>query len=428
MNLGGHTMAFRKYGMDMNYLDLFGGIGGFHLGLTQGGVKFDWTGFSEIDRWAKQVYQKHFPETEDLGDVRTIRPDTLPKIDMLTFGFPCQDLSVAGKRKGIHAKRSGLFFEAMRIVRATLPSVFVFENVPGLFSSNSGEDFTTILREIANIGLYECEWQVIDTAWFLPQSRKRIYFIGIRKDLQFKSIFPIIPDKHIGEVEYEKVYEVPEGVSKIIKVFLERQEIQGQSNEVVSELFQRIHQSILQGESKEIEGDTAEVRQVGKENISEIETFQSVSDDYDNEGRFYSVVQIPTEKMLLLWHRGNTSSFSFRFTQPEDTSFDYRQDRPETWIRKREHGSLLLAVQLYKGRLFYSCGDGRNWTKIYIQEVGKCRQTLSDILEENPDPKYFLSEKAVMGILKHQERHQKKKQGFGAIIHHCELGEEIIRH
>ncbi len=90
----------------------------------------NWIGHSEIDEYAKTIYEKHFPESEDLGDVRTVDLDRIPEgLDLITFGFPCQDLSIAGKRGGIEASRSGLFFEAMRIIRIKRPKYFIFENV-----------------------------------------------------------------------------------------------------------------------------------------------------------------------------------------------------------------------------------------------------------------------------------------------------------
>jgi DNA (cytosine-5)-methyltransferase 1 len=178
----------------LNYLDLFAGCGGFHLGLKLAGYKFDWVGYSEIDKHAIKIYKRHFSEAKELGDVRAIDPYKLPTIDILTFGFPCQDLSVAGKRRGIHAERSGLFFEAMRVIEAVKPKVFIFENVKGLLSSEGGEDFTYALRTIANIGLYECEWQLLNTRWFLPQNRERIYFIGHLRGHSRPKVFPIGED------------------------------------------------------------------------------------------------------------------------------------------------------------------------------------------------------------------------------------------
>ena len=174
----------------MNYLDLFSGIGGFHKGLEEAGFKFDWTGHSEIDKYAKQIYQKHFSESEDLGDVTNINVSELPEIDLITFGFPCQDLSIAGKRGGLEASRSGLFYKAVSIIEATKPSYFIFENVKGLFSSNNGKDFLSVLGAIADIG-YDGQWQLLNTRWFLPQNRERIYFVGYPRGTGGRQIFPI---------------------------------------------------------------------------------------------------------------------------------------------------------------------------------------------------------------------------------------------
>lgn len=181
----------------MNYLDLFSGCGGFHKGLEQAGFKFDWVGHSEVDKLACQVYHNHFKKSECLGNVKTVKPDRLPRIDLITFGFPCQDLSVAGKRRGLHASRSGLFFEAMRIIEAITPDVFIFENVKGLLSSNEGRDFEVVLRTVADIGLYECEWQLCDTAWFLPQDRARVFFIGHLRGKSRPKVFPFIEGNQI---------------------------------------------------------------------------------------------------------------------------------------------------------------------------------------------------------------------------------------
>jgi DNA (cytosine-5)-methyltransferase 1 len=185
----------------MNYLDLFSGIGGFALGIQQAGLKFDKHYFSEIDKYATQIYKRHFPNAIELGDIKGIRPEILGKIDLITFGFPCQDLSIAGKRKGLGGARSGLFFEAMRIVKELRPPVFIFENVKGLLTSNDGKDFEIVLREIADIGVYECEWQLVNTSWVLPQNRERIYFIG-----------------HLGEGSGQKVFPVREGGKNINRI------------------------------------------------------------------------------------------------------------------------------------------------------------------------------------------------------------------
>ena len=174
----------------MNHLDLFSGIGGFSLGLHQAGITPNWIGFSDIDKHANKLFKRRFPNAEELGDIKSIRPGDLPNIDLVTFGFPCQDLSLAGKRGGLQANRSSLFFEAIEIIRVKRPKYFIFENVKGLFSSNGGKDFDIVLREIADIG-YDGQWQLVNTRWFLPQNRERVYFIGhIRGECRPK-VFPI---------------------------------------------------------------------------------------------------------------------------------------------------------------------------------------------------------------------------------------------
>ena len=175
---------------EMNYLDLFSGIGGFSLGLQQAGFKFNNHFYSEIDKYAEQVYRKQFPEAIGLGAVESIKPEELPRIDLCTFGFPCQDISIAGKRAGLKGSRSGLFFEATRIINVCKPKYFIFENVKGLFSSDNGECFKACLQEIADIG-YDGQWQLLNTRWWLPQNRERIYFVGYPRTSSRPQIFPI---------------------------------------------------------------------------------------------------------------------------------------------------------------------------------------------------------------------------------------------
>ena len=186
----------------MNYLDLFSGIGGFALGIEQSGVRIDKHYFSEIDKYAIQVYKKHFPNAVELGDIKIIKGEELGEINLITFGFPCQDLSIAGKRAGLGGTRSGLFFEATRLIKELHPSIFVFENVKGLLTSNEGKDFEIVLREIADIGIYECEWQLLNTSWVLPQNRERIYFIG-----------------HLGKKSGQKVFPIQEVNQKVAGIF-----------------------------------------------------------------------------------------------------------------------------------------------------------------------------------------------------------------
>jgi len=187
----------------INLLDLFSGIGGFHLGLEQAGFEFDWVGFSEIDKYAKQTYKKNFPNSKDLGDVRAIRHQDLPQIDVITFGSPCQDFSIAGKRAGLDGSRSSLIGEAIRLIADCKPHFFIWENVKGTFSSNNGADFWAIIQAFTDIGGYRLEWQLLNTRWFLPQNRERIYLVGYLGEGSRSKIFPIGEDgeTHNGSKE-----------------------------------------------------------------------------------------------------------------------------------------------------------------------------------------------------------------------------------
>ena len=179
----------------MRMLDLFSGIGGFHKGFEQAGYEFDWVGFSEIDKYASAVYRHRFPEAVELGDITAIQPGDLPKIDLITFGSPCQDFSIAGKRAGAkEGTRSSLIWQAIRLIAECKPRFFVWENVKGTFSSNSGADFWAIIQAFTNIGRYRLEWQLINTRWFLPQNRERIYLVGYIGDRSGSKVFPIGED------------------------------------------------------------------------------------------------------------------------------------------------------------------------------------------------------------------------------------------
>jgi DNA (cytosine-5)-methyltransferase 1 len=178
--------------MKINQLDLFSGIGGFHLGFEKAGYEVT-SYFSEIDQHAIAVYKHQFPTSTYVGSVTNVRGADLPRIDLITFGSPCQDFSLAGKRKGMEGERSSLILEAIRLIRECQPRVFVWENVKGTFSSNAGEDLAAILQEFTNIGGYRLEWQLLNTSWFLPQNRERIYLVGYSTTTKrsWRGVFPI---------------------------------------------------------------------------------------------------------------------------------------------------------------------------------------------------------------------------------------------
>jgi len=189
--------------MKINILDLFSGIGGFSLGLKQAGFSIENHYFSEIDKHAIAIYKKQFPEAKHVGSVTNVRGKKIPKIDGITFGSPCQDFSLAGKRKGLEGNRSNLVGQAIRLINECKPKFFIWENVKGAYSSNDGADFWAIIQAFANIGGYRLEWQLLNTAWFLPQNRERIYLVGYNRDECGRSVFPI--GKNIERVDERAV-------------------------------------------------------------------------------------------------------------------------------------------------------------------------------------------------------------------------------
>ena len=177
---------------DINVLDLFSGMGGFHKGFENAGYNVT-SYFSEIDKHAIAVYKQQFKDSTYVGSVTDVRGEDLPSIDLITFGSPCQDFSLAGKRRGMDGERSSLILEAIRLIDECQPRVFIWENVKGAFSSNAGADFAAILQAFSNIGGYRLEWQLLNTSWFLPQNRPRVYLVGYRSELprDWRGVFPI---------------------------------------------------------------------------------------------------------------------------------------------------------------------------------------------------------------------------------------------
>ena len=165
-------------------VSLFAGVGGFDLAMQRQGVKV--VASVEIDKNCNKVLAKHFPDTQQFNDITTVKGSDLigagfePSKGIITGGFPCQDLSVAGKRAGLAGERSGLFWEIARIVEETQSEYAILENVPGLLSSNNGADFAVVLGTMADLG-YSVAWRVLDAQYFgVPQRRKRV-FIACRR-------------------------------------------------------------------------------------------------------------------------------------------------------------------------------------------------------------------------------------------------------
>ena len=173
-------MSFSKH----TFGSLFAGVGGFDMGFEQAG--WDCRFQVEWDKHCQAILNRHWPSVPKWGDVSTVSGHELPAVDCIIFGSPCQDLSVAGKRAGLDGERSGLFHEAMRIIKemrdatnGTFPRWIVWENVAGAFSSNKGADFGVILDEMAQAGAVAIEWALLDAQHFgVPQRRRRVFVIA----------------------------------------------------------------------------------------------------------------------------------------------------------------------------------------------------------------------------------------------------------
>lgn len=163
----------------MNVISLFTGVGGFDLGLERAGHRI--VGQCEADANARKVLRRHWPDVPIHEDVNTYEPTE--SADLVAGGFPCQDLSVAGKRAGLAGERSGLFFEAARISDVVLGDGgwVLVENVPGLLSSNGGADFGIVLATLADLGFHDLAWRVLDSRFFgVPQRRRRVFILARR--------------------------------------------------------------------------------------------------------------------------------------------------------------------------------------------------------------------------------------------------------
>jgi len=164
----------------MRVLDLFAGIGGFTLGLERAG--FETVAFCEIEPYAQKVLKKNWPEVKIYDDVRGITAERLAadriRVDVLTGGFPCQDISVAGKGAGIEGERSGLWTECARLIRELRPRYAIFENVTNLLNGERGDWFKRVLGDISALG-YDAEWHCIPaSAVGAHHRRDRVWIVA----------------------------------------------------------------------------------------------------------------------------------------------------------------------------------------------------------------------------------------------------------
>jgi DNA (cytosine-5)-methyltransferase 1 len=202
--------------MNPTFGSLFAGVGGFDLGFEQAG--FDCKFQVEWDDNCQQTLAHHWPDVPRWGDVSEVNGADLPPVDVITYGFPCQDLSVAGKRAGLEGERSNLFFQAVRIIQemreatnGQFPTFAVAENVAGLLNADKGDAMARVLDTLAEAGALVIEWCMLDAQWFgVPQRRRRVFvtacFDPATADRCPHQIFPVAKSgaRNPAEVEQER--------------------------------------------------------------------------------------------------------------------------------------------------------------------------------------------------------------------------------
>lgn len=175
----------------LKVLDLFSGIGGFSLGLEEAGG-FETVAFCEIDPDRRADLARMWPGVKIFEDVRSIDPEELERIDVITGGFPCQDLSIAGRRAGISGERSGLYSEIIRLVRALRPEFVIMENSAELLVGERGAWAGTVFGSLAEIG-YDAEWHVIPASGLgAPHDRERVWIIASDASRGFQRWAPLL--------------------------------------------------------------------------------------------------------------------------------------------------------------------------------------------------------------------------------------------
>lgn len=205
----------------MNFVDFFAGIGGIRLGLEQAGHKC--VGFCEFDKYARTAYKAMY-DTEgewESRDVRTVRTYDIPDADLWCFGFPCQDISVAGKQKGLQeGERSGLFYEIMRLLAGRRQEDrhrwLLVENVKNLLSIGNGFDFARLLLEVGGYG-YSLQWDTLNSKDYgVPQNRERVFIVCYLGNISGREVFPL--RRTDGENPC-KLQEITQGVADAQRIY-----------------------------------------------------------------------------------------------------------------------------------------------------------------------------------------------------------------
>ncbi len=195
-------------------VSLFSGIGGFDLAMTNLGHEI--VGACEIDGPARTIYARHFPKVKLWQDATKLDPKDLPGHDILMGGFPCQAFSVAGKRLGFQECRGTLFYEIIRVVKETRPSIIFLENVMGLLNHDKARTIIQIISSLDEVG-YDVEWQVTNSKYHVPQNRERIFIVGHLRGSGSRKIFPITDINGQDNVKQQETQTAKEPKLKTVK-------------------------------------------------------------------------------------------------------------------------------------------------------------------------------------------------------------------
>ena len=182
----------------MTFIDFCAGIGGFRLGFE--GAGFSCVGYVERDKFARQSYEAMYDTTGEWTacDITDLKSEDIPRADIWTFGFPCQDISIAGRQAGLSGERSGIFYKILELVKGKSPedrpSYLVAENVKSLLSIDAGGGFKEVLSEMDEAG-YDAEWKLFNSKDYgVPQNRERVYLVGHLRDRGRREVFSFTED------------------------------------------------------------------------------------------------------------------------------------------------------------------------------------------------------------------------------------------
>jgi len=255
----------------INMISLFSGLGAFESALNNLKVEYSVTNYCELDKVAAKAYSllHNISETKNLGDIAKADETILSEdVDLITYGFPCQDISLAGSQKGLFNQdgtktRSGLFYEALRIISHVRPKMAIAENVKNLMGKKFEDQFKDILFNLEEIG-YNNYYQILDAKDYgIPQDGKRIFIVSIRKDIDLKTfVFPEPIELNITlqdmlDNEIDEPYYVPQAkIDKILHSHFNQERTMIQRGDICQTLLARDYKDpkcvVVQGKVRRI--------------------------------------------------------------------------------------------------------------------------------------------------------------------------------